>query len=87
MFDAAGFRSWLITNKSYSDKVISDIVSRMRRSDSILPWSDDEFYQIRLERNEAYAALSVSVRSQCKRAVKLYSDYVKSVKQTLITTE
>ena len=78
MFDAAGFRTWLVTNKPYSDKVISDIVSRMRRSDSILPWSDDEFYQIRLERNEAYAALSISVRSQCKRAVKLYSDYVNS---------
>ena len=83
MFDAAGFRSWLVANKPYSDKVISDIVSRMRRSDSILPWSDDEFYQIRLERNEAYATLSVFVRSQCKRAVKLYSDFIESSEQAL----
>ena len=78
MFDATGFRAWLVANKPYSDKVVSDIVSRMRRSDSILPWSTDEFYQIRLERNETYASLSVSVRSQCKRAVKLYSDFVNS---------
>ena len=82
MFDATGFRSWLVENKPYSDKVISDIVSRMRRSDGIIPWSDEEFYQVRLERNEVYAALSVSVRSQCKRAVKLYSEYVKSAENT-----
>lgn len=75
MFDAEGFRVWLIENKSYSDKVVSDIVSRMRRSDGIIPWTNDEFYQIRLERHETYAALSVSVRSQCKRAVKLYTDF------------
>ena len=80
MFEAEGFRAWLITSNTYSDKVVSDIVSRMRRADNIIPWTDDEFYQIRLERNESYSALSVSVRSQCKRAVKLYSDYVNSAK-------
>lgn len=81
MFEAEGFRAWLIANNTYSDKVVSDIVSRMRRADSILPWTDDEFYQVRLERNESYSTLSVSVRSQCKRAVKLYFDYVNSIKQ------
>lgn len=80
MFEAEEFRAWLIANNSYSDKVVSDIISRMRRVDNILPWTDDEFYQVRLERNKAYSALSVSVRSQCKRAVKLYSDYVNSNK-------
>ena len=80
MFEAEGFRTWLITNNIYSDKVVSDIVSRMRRVDNIIPWTEDEFYQVRLERNESYSVLSVSVRSQCKRAVKLYSDYVNSTK-------
>lgn len=78
MFDAEGFRAWLIETKPYSDKVVSDIVSRMRRSDGIFPWSNDEFYQIRLERHDGYAELSVSVRSQCKRAVKLYTEFVNS---------
>lgn len=80
MFEAEEFRAWLIANKPYSDKVVSDIVSRMRRVDHLIPWTADEFYQIRLERNESYSALSVSVRSQCKRAVKLYTEYVNANK-------
>ena len=72
MIDANLFRTWLKTNTNYSDAVISDTVSRAKRADGILEWYDDEIYQFYLEREEQYQALSVSVRSQIKKAVKLY---------------
>ena len=72
MIDTVRFRDWLKTNTSYSDAVISDTISRAKRADGILEWYDDEVYQFYLERNEQYQALSKSVRSQVKKAVKLY---------------
>ncbi len=72
MVDANLFRAWLKENTSYSDAVISDTISRAKRADGILEWYDDEIYQFYLEREEQYQALSVSVRSQIKKAVKLY---------------
>ena len=78
MVDTSGFKAWLHSNTKYSEKVICDIISRLRRVDNILPWSNEEIYQFNLEHNKQYDELSVSVRSQCKRAVKLYSQYVRA---------
>lgn len=72
MIDTELFKSWLIENTTYSDAVISDTISRVKRADSILEWYADEVYQFYLEHNEKYKVLSVSVRSQIKKAVKLY---------------
>ncbi len=72
MVDVKKFRKWLLTNTDYSDAVINDTISRIKRADAILEWYDDEVYQFYLEREEAYMDLSVSVRSQIKKAVKLY---------------
>ncbi len=72
MIDANLFRTWLKENTNYSDAVIGDTISRVKRADSILEWYNDEIYQFYLEREEKYQALSVSVRSQIKKAVKLY---------------
>lgn len=68
---------WLTANKDYSKETISNTVSRIKRADNILPWFNDIVYQFRLEQESAYQALSVSVRSQIKKAVKLYFDYIK----------
>lgn len=76
MIDTVRFRNWLKANTSYSDAVISDTISRARRADGLLEWYDDEVYQFYLERNEQYQALSKSVRSQVKKAVKLYYECV-----------
>lgn len=78
MIETEKFRSWLKINTSYSDAVIGDTVSRIKRADSILDWNDDEVYQFYLEHNKNYQSLSVSVRSQIKKAVKLYSTYHKN---------
>lgn len=75
MIETEQFRNWLKTNTTYSDAVISDTVSRVKRADSILEWDDDEVYQFYLEHNKNYQSLSVSVRSQIKKAVKLYRVY------------
>lgn len=75
MVDAESFKKWLKENTAYSDAVIGDIASRIKRADNILEWYDDEIYQFYLERSEQYKALSVNVRSQLKKAVSLYHEF------------
>lgn len=74
--DLSNFKLWLTENKSFSSKVISNTVSRLKRADSMLPWFNDAMYQYQLEQVDEYQALSTTVRSQLKRAVKLYSEFV-----------
>lgn len=75
MIEVEQFKDWLKANTTYSEAVIFDIVSRIRRADSILTWDDNEVYQFYLEHNSVYKSLSSSVRSQLKKAVKLYRAY------------
>ncbi len=75
MIDTELFKSWLKENTTYSDAVIGDTISRVKRADNILEWYNDEVYLFYLEREQQYQALSVSVRSQIKKAVKLYNQY------------
>lgn len=75
------FRKWLIENTSYSLPVISDIVSRMKRANRILEWSGEDVYQFRLEQVEEYKKMTASVRSQIKKAVKLYFEFWVSQKE------
>jgi DNA (cytosine-5)-methyltransferase 1 len=70
-----GFKDWLTNNTDYSKATIGDTVSRVRRADKILPWYNDIVYQFRLEQEEAYQEFSCSVRSQIKKAVKLYFEF------------
>lgn len=80
MVDTQRFREWLKQNTNYSDAVVGDMVSRIKRADSILEWYDEEVYQFYLERETSYKELTVSVRSQVKKAVKLYRDCIMSDK-------
>ncbi len=75
------FKNWLTENTSYSPPVISDIVSRAKRADRMLEWNGEDIYQFRLEQLEEYKKLSVSVRSQIKKAIKLYSEFWLSQKE------
>ena len=76
MIESNEFKNWLKENSKYSDAVIGDTVSRMKRADHILEWEDGELYQYHLEHLEEYSELSVSVRSQIKRAVKWYNTFM-----------
>lgn len=54
MVKSEQFRSWLKQNTAYSDAVIGDIISRVRRADSCLEIYHNDVYQFYLERNEHY---------------------------------
>ena len=79
------FKDWLTDHTNYSKATISNTVSRVKRADKMLPWFNDKVYQFRLEQEETYQQLSCSVRSQIKKAVKLYFEYIEetSKKPTL----
>lgn len=76
MVDISGFKSWLSASSNYSNATISNTISRLKRADSILPWFDDIVYIFRLEQCASFQQLSCSVRSQIKKSVKLYFDYL-----------
>lgn len=77
MIELNGFRSWLANSSQYSKATISNTLSRLKRANKILPWYFDDIYLFHLERTYAYQQLSTSVRSQIKRAVKLYFEFFK----------
>lgn len=82
------FKDWLTNNTNYSKATISDTVSRVRRADKILPWYNDKVYQFRLEQDETYKNLSCAIRSQLKKAVKLYFEYVEeTLKKPMLNKE
>ena len=87
MQDMNSFKNWLTNNTSYSKATVSDTVSRVKRANSILPIFDDIVYQFRLEQTDEYKQLSCAVRSQIKKAIKLYFEYLNSPKENLLASE
>ena len=82
MIDLSNFKLWLTENKEYSSKTISNIVSRFKRANDLLPWFDDTIYQFRLEQLNSFQILPSTVRSQIKKAVKLYFEYISTQSNT-----
>ena len=71
------FREWLIKEKQYSDKSSRDVQSRLKRA--VLLSGEKEITSeilAKLEANTAFKELSLSVKSQIRRAVKLYHEYL-----------
>jgi DNA (cytosine-5)-methyltransferase 1 len=81
MINITDFKQWLKIHTEYSDAVISDMASRLKRADKILPWFYDDVYQYKLEQTEEYKKISVSVRSQIKKSVTLYFKFVTDKKE------
>lgn len=73
--DIEGFRIWL-ENKNFTKSVVKDIVSRAKRANSILTWRDEETYLFYLEKEPLFSSLSMYVKSQLRRAIRLYSQYL-----------
>ena len=69
------FREWIDENTTYTNSTKSNIVSRMKRADGILEISDDPIYLYKLSQKTEFLKLTVSVKSQVRRAVKLYFQY------------
>ena len=72
------FLDWLITSKKYTNRTANDTVSRIKRADKLQPISGtpDGEYILSLQNNQVYISMSVSVRSQIKRALNLYQEYL-----------
>lgn len=87
MNDLSNFKIWLTENKNYSKKTISNIVSRFKRADNILPWFNDNLYQFQLENSNKYQILSITVRSQIKKAVKLYFEFINAKEKFQISKD
>lgn len=76
MINISGFKGWLETKTQYSKETVRNILSRVKRADQILPWFNEEAYVYYLEQTVAFQNLSCSVKSQIKKAVKYYFDYI-----------
>ena len=75
------FKQWLITNTTYSNRVISNTLSRLNRANNMLPLRPEEIYLFELEHVDEFKALSTTVKSQIRKAVRLYFQYSKFLKE------
>ena len=72
--DYSGFETWL-HKTNYSDRVVSDIISRLKRAYKIIEDDPNPTYLFILERTDSFLSIESSVRSQIKKAVSLYIEY------------
>lgn len=73
------FKKWLEHKNKYTSASIKDIVSRLRRANKILQFQNEDIYLFKLSQCDEFKQASVSVRSQIRRSVKLYFQYIKEV--------
>lgn len=78
MIDTDEFKNWLKLKKEYTPKVCNDIVCRLHRCDKIKLLKNNQYYLYELMECEEFKLLSVSVRSQCKKAVILYFEFLEN---------
>ena len=66
-----------IGTKNYSSRGAKDVIFRCKRAEKMVPSNgeDEAHYIFALEQNEEFHCLSVNVRSQIKRAIKLKTEY------------
>lgn len=71
------FKDWLI-KQGYTREVVVDINSRLKRVNNILPFDGKNIdeYLFQLGQQESFRNLTMSVRSQVRRAAKLYAAYI-----------
>lgn len=79
MSELNNFKVWLENTTDYSKATISNTCSRVRRADKILPWFNDEVYLFHLEQTNEFQSLQCSIKSQIRKAVKLYIEYTKTL--------
>lgn len=74
----ASFEDWLKLKHNYSQLVIKDTLSRLKRCNKIkhIDETNIESYIELLESTNEYKELTPSIRSQLKRTMILYSDYI-----------
>lgn len=74
--DVNEFKIWLDDNTEFTKETKSDVVSRLKRADAILTIKNEKVYLFNLLQENEFQVLTVSVKSQVRRAVKLYFQYL-----------
>ena len=70
------FKIWLCNNKKYTERSARDVCSRLKRVCIILGQENVENCNIDdLESNEDFKELTMSVRSQLRKSVRLFFEY------------
>jgi DNA (cytosine-5)-methyltransferase 1 len=77
MENTVEFRKWLEEKTEYTKETKSNIVSRLKRADGIIPIVIDEVYLFNLSNHSEFQKMSVSVKSQIRRAIRLYFEFMK----------
>lgn len=75
------FSNWLKSSKSFTDRSARNVVSRLKRASSLckFDWDADVARNLfHLEQVPAFQKLTVSVKSQLRRAVKLNVEFLNS---------
>ncbi len=73
------FIEWLQKEKSYQKKTSHDVVSRLKRVKQLLGTADEPTVALNMiEKNNDFKCLTHSVRSQLRKALRLYAAYLKS---------
>lgn len=71
------FRKWLDEKTKYTKATKSNIVSRLKRADGIIPIVVEDVYIFNLSNQTEFQNMSVSVKSQIRRAIRLYLEFMK----------
>ena len=72
------FIEWLQKEKNYKEKTSHDVVSRLKRVKQFLGSVDEPIEALnRIESNKDFKCLTHSVRSQLRKALRLYDEYQK----------
>lgn len=79
--DLAEFRTWLIVSVHLSERSAKDVVSRIRRASGIVTLhsriATDDLLHL-LSKQDDFKALTATVKSQMRRAIKLYRQWASS---------
>lgn len=84
MIKCTEFKEWLDKNTNYTKQTKSNIISRLKRADKIIEISNEPVYIFILSQSKEFGELSVNVRSQLRRSVKLYLQFIESEAETKI---
>ncbi len=78
--DYDSFKHSLESAKLYSERTIKDIISRVKRANNILPFPQkiEPVYLFYLDKEHDFEILNTTVKSQIRRAVSLYIDYLQT---------
>ncbi len=70
------FREWLMKEKQYSERASRDVQSRIKRALILAGENEISVDTLsKVESNLEFKGLSMSVKSQIRRAVKFYQEY------------